>query len=87
VADADLLGAIEQSARDTRTFFRELSIRQERVFGAMIDHLNAQTAEIRELTAALREHRREFLEESRAQRAALFRMHDRLDGGNGPAAA
>jgi hypothetical protein len=31
--------------------------------------------------------RREFVEESRAQRAALFRMFDRLDGGADPAGA
>jgi hypothetical protein len=65
---------------DHRTFLRKLSLRQERVFGAMIERLDEQTREIRE-------HRQEFVEESRAQRAALFRLLDRLDGGADPAGA
>jgi hypothetical protein len=65
---------------DHRNFLRGLTLRQERVFGAMIERLDEQTREIRE-------HRHEFVEESRAQRAALFRLLDRLDGGAEPAGA
>jgi uncharacterized coiled-coil DUF342 family protein len=93
---------------DHRHFLRELTLRQERVFRAMIDRLDEQgraireqgraireqgraireqTQQMREQTEQMRAQRREFVEESRAQRAALFRMLDRLDGGADPAGA
>jgi hypothetical protein len=72
---------------DHRGFLRELTLRQERVFQAMIERLDEQGRAIREQTEQMRAQRREFLEESRAQRAALFRMLDRLDGGADPAGA
>jgi hypothetical protein len=56
--------------------------------------LNEQTLAMREITAALREFRgevrndmRELFEEMRAQRAALFVILDRLQGGGAEAGA
>jgi hypothetical protein len=69
-----------QAVEDLRTFLRELNLRQERVFGAMIERLDEQTREIRE-------HRQKFVEEGRTQRAVLFRLLDRLGGGADPAGA
>ena len=57
---------------------RESTVRQERVFGAMIERLDAQTR-------AIEEHRREFVEEMQAQRAAMFKLLDRFP--DGPEAA
>jgi SPX domain protein involved in polyphosphate accumulation len=105
MADDDVLRRIDRSLEridqhmergnqifeDHSGFLRELTLRQERVFGAMIERLEEQGRAIRELTEQMteqmREQRREFLQESRAQRAALFRMLDRLDGGADPAGA
>ena len=65
---------------DLRTFLRELTMRQERVAQATIEQIEGQIQESREL-------RREFVEESRAQRAALFQILDRLDNGGAAAGA
>lgn len=87
--------------QDLRTFLRDMTLRQEKVMRGMLSRLEdqsevlreqaeeirEQTREIREQTASIREGREEFVQESRAQRAALFRMLDRLDGGDSPAAA
>jgi hypothetical protein len=73
------MDANRRAFEDLRTFLRDMTRRQDRLFGAMVERLE-------EHTEMLREQRREFVEESRAQRAALFRMLDRLDGG-GEAAA
>jgi hypothetical protein len=79
------------SIDEHRAFLRELNLRSERVMGGMIRSLETLTEEVRqqgrEFRRELREQRREFVEESRAQRAALFRMLDRLDGGGAPAGA
>jgi nucleoid-associated protein YejK len=86
---------------DLRTFLRDMTLRQEKVMRGMLARLEEQSTEIREQTNVLRqegnvlrqqtesirEGREEFVQESRAQRAALFRMLNRLDGGDSPAAA
>ena len=108
MADDDVLRRIDahmsrsnEIFEDHRGFLRELMLRQEKVFQAMIERLDEQGRAMREQGRAMREQgramrefsdqmreqRREFLEESRAQRAALFRMLDRLDGGADPAGA
>ncbi len=87
--------------QDLRTFLREMTLRQEKVMREMLARLgeqgkmlreqteviSEQTKAISEQTKAIREGRDEFVQESRAQRAALFRMLDRFDGGDSPAAA
>ena len=69
-----------QAFEDLRTTLHQITLRHERVLGALADR-------IEENTRLLREHRREFVEEMRAQRAALFRILDRLDGGGEAAGA
>jgi uncharacterized alpha-E superfamily protein len=54
---------------------------------AIVRRPDAQTEMLLKLAASIDEHRRAFVEEMRAQRAALFRMLDRLDGGGSPAGA
>ncbi|MBA3305156.1 MAG: hypothetical protein H0U25_04435 [Thermoleophilaceae bacterium] len=73
--------------QDLRTFLREMTLRQEKVMREMLARLEDQSKVLREQTESIREGREEFVQESRAQRAALFRMLDRLDGGDSPAAA
>jgi hypothetical protein len=75
----EVIDANRRAFEGLRTFLRELTLRHGRALGAMV-------SKIEEQTEMLREQRRVFVEESRAQRAALFRMLDRLDGG-GEAAA
>ncbi len=65
---------------DHRVFTRDLVRRHERVTNEMVRALTEQTT-------AIREERREFVAEMRAQRCALFRILDRLDGGDAPAGA
>ncbi len=73
--------------QDLRTFLRDMTLRQEKVMREMLARLDEQGKMLREQTEVIREGREEFVQESRAQRAALFRMLDRLDGGDSPAAA
>jgi SMC interacting uncharacterized protein involved in chromosome segregation len=76
---------------DDREFMRQLLLRHEKATDAMIERLNKASEESRrrseairartdELIADMRAHRREFVDEMRAQRQALFRVLDRLDG-------
>jgi len=90
----DLRTVIRETNLRHERFMRELSERQETVLGGVVTQLREQSTELRQHRRELREHRkqmreghREFVEESRAQRAALFRILDRLDGGDAPAAA
>lgn len=107
--NTEAIDASRRAFEDLRRFLRELTVRHERAFGAMIQQLSKQTDELREQRVELREQRREwtqqmevqrrqwtkqieeqrreFVEESRAQRAALFRILDRLDGGGAEAGA
>ncbi len=73
--------------QDLRTFLREMTLRQEKVMREMLARLEDQSKVLREQTESIREGREEFVQESRAQRAALFRMLERFDGGDSPAAA
>jgi hypothetical protein len=77
---------------DDRAFMRELLLRHEKSTDAMIERFNVITRRFDENTDRFREHNREmredhreFVAEMRAQRAALFRILDRL--GKGPAGA
>ncbi len=81
---------------DDRVFMRELLQRHEKSTDAMISHadagfermlerFDAETQLLREHTRRMAEDHREFIEELRAQRAAAFRILDRLD--EGPAGA
>ena len=76
---------------EDREFMRQLLLRHEKATDAMIARLDKGTEEIRirieELKRtgnaqadALRAHTREFVAEMHAQRQALFRVLDRLDG-------
>ena len=76
---------------ELKTFIREIVRRHELASEAMIRrsdeqraeariHFDAQIAETRAQTGALRAHTREFVEEMRAQRPALFAKFDRLEG-------
>lgn len=51
------------------------------------DRLDAQTEVLHRLASDMDAHRREFVEEMRAQRQALFRVLDRLDEGGAGASA
>lgn len=79
---------------DDRTFMHELLRRHEKATDAMIarfdattERFNAGTEQLKEHTREMREDHREFLEEVRAQRAAVFRILDRLDEGGAGAGA
>ncbi len=76
---------------EDREFMRQLLLRHEKATDAMIARLDKGTEEIRirieqikrtgdAHTEALRAHTREFVAEMQAQRQALFRVLDRLDG-------
>jgi hypothetical protein len=76
---------------EDREFMRQLLLRHEKATDAMIARLDKGTEEIRirieqikrtgdTHTEALRAHTREFVAEMQAQRQALFRVLDRLDG-------
>jgi hypothetical protein len=76
---------------EDREFMRQLLLRHEKATDAMIKRLNdagaadrARAAEIlartKANTEAIRAHTREFVAEMQAQRQALFRVLDRLDG-------
>jgi hypothetical protein len=69
---------------EDRDFMRQLLLRHEKAIDAMIAGLEARTAAIvRRIdanTEAMQSHTREFVAEMRAQRQALFRVLDRLDG-------
>jgi hypothetical protein len=76
---------------EDREFMRQLLLRHEKATDAMIARLDKGTEEIRirieqlkrqgdRHTDALEAHTREFVAEMQAQRQALFRVLDRLDG-------
>jgi hypothetical protein len=72
---------------DSRAFMRELLLRHEQATRSMIARLDAGTEALRELTAEMKADHAEFRAEMRAQREALFRIFDRLDGGGSTAGA
>jgi hypothetical protein len=76
---------------EDREFMRELLLRHEKATDAMVARLDKGTEEIRiridqlkrtgdAHTEALKAHTREFVAEMQAQRQALFRVLDRLEG-------
>ena len=66
---------------------RELLLRHEQATRSMIARLDAGTEALRKLTAQMEAHHAEFRAEMRAQRQALFRVFDRLDGRDSTAGA
>jgi hypothetical protein len=72
---------------DDREFMRELLRRHEKASDAMLARFNAITRRFEEHTDEMRQDHREFIEEVRAQRGALLRILDRLDGGSAGAGA
>lgn len=55
-------------------------------FEEILEGLRENTRTLKELSASIATHRREFVEESRASRAAFLREVDRLHGRGGGAA-
>ena len=83
---------------EDREFMQQLLRRHEKATDAMIARLDAGTEAMRARTEeilartdantdAIRAHTREFVAEMQAQRQALFRVLDRLDGGAAGAGA
>jgi len=72
---------------DDREFMRELLRRHEKASDAILARFNAITRRFEEHTDEMRQDHREFIEEARAQRGALLRILDRLDGGAAGAGA
>jgi hypothetical protein len=56
-------------------------------FDAMMKRFDAGTEQLKEHTREMREDHREFMEEVRTERAAVFRILDRLDEGGAGAGA
>jgi hypothetical protein len=56
-------------------------------FADLREFLEQVTTVLGAITTEIREGRREFVEESRAQRRALFAILDRLERGTGPSPA
>ena len=65
----------------------ELMARNTRAFEELSMFLHDQTLALRGLTREIRKHTDETVAEMRAQRKALFRIFDRLDGNGGTAGA
>jgi hypothetical protein len=81
-------------AQSLREFLREELLLSRKSFDANMAAMTKLTARIEAGTAELRRHteqmnrdHRDFYAESRAQRQALLRILDRLDGGNSGGAA
>jgi hypothetical protein len=94
----ELMEHLREVIDGNRAFMRELLLRHEKATDTMITRLREDTRELREhrkefrqyrdeWREAVREERREFVAEMRAQREALFRMLDKLDGGGQAAGA
>jgi len=71
--------AEDRSYDPQKRFMEELILRFERVVRNNEKALDLQNKAIIELTAEIREHRREFREEYEAQRGTLLAILDRLD--------
>jgi hypothetical protein len=72
---------------DDRAFMQELLRRHEEATDAMVARLDAGREGLKSLTRKTSRDHREFIEELRAQREALFRFLDRLDDGGAAAGA
>ena len=77
---------------DWRFSMRQDSLRNERILGEISQSLarnsaslERHTASLERHTASLERHTDEVIAEQRAQREALWRMLDKLDGKDGPA--
>ncbi len=68
-------------SQDLREFIREQTLRLERIAIAMERSNRLVRAEMRQHFAEQRRKTDDLFEENKAQREALFRMLDRLDGG------
>lgn len=72
---------------ENRWFTRDLVRRQEKFMQEVVAEFARQRAVTEELLVTMRHDHREMIAELRAQRGALFKMLDRLDGGDAPASA
>jgi hypothetical protein len=81
LATNEMIRRSQEQSAEMRVHFGEMRGQ----FAAIRDDIRANTATLLELAADIRAHRLEFVEEMRAQRAALFAVIDRLEGGPGPA--
>lgn len=77
----------KQLAEENRWFTRDLVRRQEKFMQGVVAELAGHRAVTDELLVTTRNDHREMIAELRAQRGALFRMLDRLDGGDASASA
>jgi len=73
-----------KSYDDWRFAMRQDSLRNERILGEMSQALARNSASLERHTASLERHTDDVIAEQRAQREALWRMLDKLDGGGGP---
>ena len=70
-----------------RAFMQELLRGHEKATDPVVSRLDAGTEELKSLTPKTSRDHREFIEELRAQREALFRILDRMDDGGAAAGA
>ncbi|HZN91017.1 MAG TPA: hypothetical protein VFB44_18715 [Thermoleophilaceae bacterium] len=80
LATKEMIRRSQEQSAEMRGQFAEMRGQ----FASIRDDIRANTATLQELAGAIRVHRTEFVEEMRAQRAALFAVIDRLEG-PGPA--
>jgi exonuclease VII small subunit len=86
-----VIAASGTSYDDWRFALRQDSLRNERILGEISQSLarnslslERHTASLERHTASLERHTDEVIAEQRAQREALWRMLDKLDGRDGP---
>jgi hypothetical protein len=72
---------------DLRSFIRELMARYDRKMDRIDARMEREAAETRAYLEEIRAKTNDILAENRAQRQALLRMLDRMDGNGGTSAA
>jgi hypothetical protein len=72
---------------DLRAFIRELMARYDRKMDRIDARMEREAAETRAYLEEIRAKTNDILAENRAQRQALLRMLDRMDGNGGTASA
>ncbi|MEA2217944.1 MAG: hypothetical protein QOJ35_570 [Solirubrobacteraceae bacterium] len=83
----EIIAAEGRSYDEWRYSMRQDSLRNERVLSEMSSSLRRMGETSDRLADELTRRTDDIIAEGRAQRAALFRMLDRLGGGDGPAPA
>lgn len=76
----EVIASAGTSYDEWRYSMRQDSLRNEKVLGEISHSLARNTDKLTRHTDALTRHTDEMIAESRTQRAALFKMLDRLDG-------